>query len=156
MSDAPSTGRDRIVPLDLVPQPSGDEPEPFIVGNEHQLAVAYRMGESDMAGYGASFDDEAPFCVLLFPQPVSHAHTNEDFSVHPLASRGLVANRVHEVVNSTSVVAPSTDEAFARPERHFVIAFRDSTFECIAADCVVAGIYGSGEVAAREAFMLCQ
>jgi hypothetical protein len=53
-------------------------------------------------------------------------------------------------------VQPSSGDAAAVGERHFVITFEDSTFECIAADCVVAGIYGGSDVAAREAFMLCQ
>jgi hypothetical protein len=156
MSDALSNERDRVVPLESVPRPSGDEPAPFIAGTERQLALAYRIGQSDLATYGASFDEEAPFCVLLFPQPASHAHTNEEFGLHPLTANGLIEHCVHEVLNSASVATPSDADPSAMTERHFVITFRDSTFECIAADCVVAGVYGSGDVAAREAVMLCQ
>ena len=155
ISDALSNEQDNVIPLESVPRPSGDEPEPFIAGTERQLALAYRIGQSDLENYGASFDEEAPFCVLLFPNPASHAHTNEAFGLHPLMSNGLIEHCVHEVMNSTSL-APPEAESSAPLERHFIITFRDSTFECIAADCVVAGVYGSGDVAAREAFMLCR
>jgi hypothetical protein len=80
----------------------------------------------------------------------------EEASAHLLAPNGLAENYVQEVSNSSAIAQPSDCDAAADGERHFVIAFEDSTPECIAADCVVAGIYGSGDVAAREAFMFCQ
>jgi hypothetical protein len=35
-----------------------------------------------------------------------------------------------------------------------VITFQDSTFECVASDYTVVGVYGAGEIASREAFSL--
>jgi hypothetical protein len=37
---------------------------------------------------------------------------------------------------------------------HFVITFQGSTFECVASDVTVVGVYGAGEIAIREAFSL--
>jgi hypothetical protein len=80
----------------------------------------------------------------------------EDPSAHRLALNGLAENYVREISNSSAIAHPSDCEAAADGERHFVIAFEDSTPECIAADCVLAGVFGSGDVVARETFMFCQ
>jgi hypothetical protein len=37
---------------------------------------------------------------------------------------------------------------------HFVFTFQGSTFECVAADCTLVGVYGSADIAGREAFGL--
>jgi hypothetical protein len=156
MSEPTSIGRDRVVPLESVPRPCSGDPELFIVGNERQLVLAFHIGQADAEDYGALAGEDAPFCLVLFPSPSAYAHTKEDVAAHPLAPNGLVGNCVHEVLSSSPIAEPSDDEPAEVSERHFLIAFDDSTFECIAADCVVAGIYGSRDVAAREAFMLCQ
>ncbi|OYD77428.1 UNVERIFIED_ORG: hypothetical protein BDU10_2530 [Burkholderia sp. CF145] len=156
MSDAASTGRDRVVLVQSTPRPSASEPEPFIVGNGRQVAVAFRIEQLEAGEYGVPFGGDAPFCALLFPHPSSHAYTKEDASAHPLATNGLVADCLQEVLNSNAIVQSSGGEPAVASERQFSIDFSESTFECIAEDCVVAGVYGSDDVAAREAFLLCQ
>jgi hypothetical protein len=155
MSDVASLVRDRVVPLESVSRPSASEPELFIASSERNVALSFRIDPSNAGGYGEPSDEEPPFCVLLFPRSSSHAHTREEVAAHPLAANGLLEHCVQEVLNSTAI-EPSLAGPTAANDRHFVIAFKDSTFECIAEDCVVAGVYGSGEVAAREAFMLCR
>jgi hypothetical protein len=156
MSGDASHERDRVVPLESVPRPSASEPELFIAGSERCVAVSFRMDGSDAGEYGAPLDEEPPFCVLLFAHSSSHGHTREAVAAHPLSTNGLLENCVQEVLNSTAIIEPSCTEPTAAIGRHFVIAFKDSTFECIAEDCFVAGLYGSGDVAAREAFVLCR
>ncbi|OUL80450.1 hypothetical protein CA603_31855 [Paraburkholderia hospita] len=57
----------------------------------------------------------------------------EDASAHLLAPNGLAENSVQEVSNASANPQPSDCDAAADGERHFVIAFEDSTPECIAA-----------------------
>jgi hypothetical protein len=75
---------------------------------------------------------------------------DEAFSGHPLASRGLSPWIVQEVVCSSwirglermnSVHPYHRREAFSA-FRHFVFAFHDSTFECVAEDFSVSLMRG--------------
>jgi hypothetical protein len=74
--------------------------------------------------------------------------------IHPLASQGLAAFSVHEVINSSLVEELSTVSLPEPTRRHFVITFQQSTFECVASDYTVVGVYGAAEIASREAFAL--
>lgn len=149
---------DLVVLLDSVPRPSPDAPEPFVFANERRVMVSYRIAESDFERFGPFSDDDDPFCVVVFSGAAFHQFgppSCEDLHAHPLASRGLLASAGHEVLNASLVedtwgVASSNDGL-----RHFVLTLRDSTFECVAADCTAAGIFGNGDIAAREAFSLC-
>jgi hypothetical protein len=153
-----SNQQDLVVLLDSVPSPAADASEPFVVANERRVVVAYRVAEADFERFGPFDEGDVPFCVLVFSEAAFHQFgppNDEDLHAHPLASHGLRAYTVHENVNS-SLVADSWGRDSSHSElRHFVLTFRDSTFECVAADCTVAGIYGNGDIAGREAFSLC-
>ena len=99
-------------------------------------------GTLNVSARSVRVDD--PFCVVVFSGTAFHQFgppTDEDLDAHPLASHGLRGFSAH-----------SRDGL-----RHFVVTLRDSTFECVAEDCMVAGIYdGNGDIAAREAFSLCR
>ncbi|AXF09964.1 hypothetical protein CUJ91_18250 [Paraburkholderia graminis] len=145
---------DIVVVLDSYPLPASGATEPFVVGNEGQVALAYRVAPVDVERFGLPADNNEPFCVLLFQRAAFHRlgpPNDEGLGRHPLAAAGLQWYSIHEVLNSSfmrnhwKLVSPH------HLGRHFVLTFQDSTFECVAADCVMAGVYGSGSIAAREA-----
>jgi hypothetical protein len=157
-SSIDSFRQDLVVLLDSVPSPSADASEPFVVANERRVVVAYRIAESDLERLGPFGEGDDPFCVVVFSEAAFHQFgppNDEDLHAHPLASQGLRGYSAHEIVSS-SLVADSWGLTSPRDGlRHFVLTLRDSTFECVAADCTVTGIYGNGDIAAREAFSLC-
>jgi hypothetical protein len=150
--------QDLVVVLDSVPSPAADASEPFVVANERRVVVAYRIAEADFERFGSFDEGDDPFCVLVFSEAAFHQFgppNDKDLHAHPLAAQGLRGCSAHEIVSS-SLVADSWGNASSNGGlRHFVLTLRDSTFECVAADCTVAGIYGNGDIAGREAFSLC-
>jgi hypothetical protein len=122
------------------------------------VAIAYRIADADFERFGPFDDGDDPFCVVVFSEAAFHQFgppDADDLHAHPLASHGLRGFSAHEVLHS-SLVADSWGQTSSHEGlRHFVLTLRDSTFECVAADCTAAGIYGSAVIAAREAFSLC-
>ncbi|MGF6770091.1 hypothetical protein P3T18_002570 [Paraburkholderia sp. GAS199] len=154
---AASQQEDHVVLLDSVPFPASDAAEPFIVASDRRVILAYPISEANFDTFGPFDADDDPFCAVLFPDAVFHRlgpPGRADLDIHPLTSQGLMADSAHEVLNSSlaAEIAGVTDPAVAR--RHFIITFQDSTFECVASDFTVVGVYGAGEIASREAFSL--
>ncbi|QQC66173.1 hypothetical protein [Paraburkholderia ginsengisoli] len=148
---------DHVVLLDSVPYPAADAAEPFIVASDRRVILAYPIAEADFERFGPFDPDDDPFCTVLFPDAMFHRlgpPGDVDLEIHPLAMQGLLGYSVHEVVNS-SLAAEIAAVGSALPAlRHFVITFQSSTFECVASDYTVVGVYGAGEIASREAFSL--
>lgn len=147
---------DHVVLLDSVPHPAADAAEPFIVASDRRVILAYPIAEADFERFGPFDPDDDPYCAVLFPDTVFHRLGPPgagDLEIHPLAMHGLRADTVHEVMNS-SLTAEIAAVAAALTPRHFVITFLGSTFECVASDVTVVGVYGAGEIASREAFSL--
>ncbi|MFM0225624.1 hypothetical protein [Paraburkholderia dipogonis] len=148
---------DQVVLLDSVPHPAEDTAEPFIVASDRRVILSYPIAESDFERFGPFDPDDDPFCAVLFPDTVFHRlgpPGDGDLEIHPLAAHGLTGYSVHEVLNS-SLAAELAAAASTEPAlRHFVITFQESTFECVASDYTVVGVYGAGEIASREAFSL--
>ena len=144
-----------VVLLDSYPQPASGATDPFVVANERQVALAYRIAPIDFERFGPFADDDEPFCLLLFPWAAFHRlgpPNDEGLGTHPLATLGLKWYSVHEVMNSSFVTDQWKVVSPHHVRRHFVITLQDSTFECVATDCVLGGVYGSDDVASREAF----
>lgn len=110
---------------------------PFAFGrNSHWDGTFVRVRGPEGSG--------APVAVVMFRGCYAHMFgppNDEAFDGHPLFSRGLKPYRVYEVENSSwlrrlermNAVHPSHDTArFLANKKHFVFAFHDSTFECIA------------------------
>ena len=148
---------DHVVLLDSVPHPAADAAEPFIVASDRRVILAYPIAESDFERFGPFDSDDDPFCTVLFPDAEFHRlgpPGDVDLKIHPLASQGLTGYSVHEVMNS-SLAAEISDVTSPGPvQRHFVITFQGATFECVASDYTVVGVFGAGEIACREAFSL--
>jgi len=155
---------DQVVLLDSAPHPATDAAEPFLVASDRRVILTYPIAEEDFERFGPFDPDDDPFCAVLFPDAVFHRlgpPGDGDLEVHPLAAQGLAGYSVHEVVNSSLCaeiaaveVDATPDDAGVRARRHFVITFGESTFECVASDYTVIGVFGAGEIARREAFAL--
>ena len=148
---------DRVVLLDDVPHPAEDAAEPFIVASARRVILAYPIAETDFERYGPFDPDDDPFCTVLFPDSVFHRlgpPGDVDLEIHPLASQGLSGYCVHEVIHSSLVAELAAVVSTEPAKRHFIITFQESTFECVASDYTVVGVYGAGEIANREAFSL--
>jgi hypothetical protein len=148
---------DQVLLLDSVPHPAADAAEPFIVAADRRVILAYPIAEADFERFGPFDPDDDPFCTVLFPDAVFHRlgpPGDVDLEIHPLAMQGLLGLSAHEVVNSSLAAEIAAVASIGPALRHFVMTFQDSTFECVASDYTVVGVYGAGEIASREAFSL--
>jgi hypothetical protein len=148
---------DLVVLLDSVPHPAADAAEPFIVASDRRVILAYPIAEADFERFGPFDPDDDPFCAVLFPDTVFHRlgpPGDGDLDIHPLAGQGLFGYSAHEVENSSLAAEIAAVGSAGLAQRHFVITFQDSTFECVASDYTVVGVYGASEIASREAFSL--
>ena len=153
--------KDRVFRLTDIPQSSVGAPIPIVISEELCTTVAF---------YGQTFDpdwdgttvriidanaDDEPIVIVRFSLCYAHqfgAPNDEAFEGHPLHERGLEPYSNFEIVNSSwlrqlekmNSVHPYHDkESFLNEQRHFVLAFHDSTFECIARDYTVETTFGS-------------
>ena len=124
--------RDEVVALEGVPVPDAGAPAPRLAADEHEARVTYFVRGRDNDPVTVTF---AGLYALAFGPP-----NDEAFGAHPLADRGLGPYGAFEVRDSSWVralerlnrVHPAhRPEAFDRL-RHFVVAFHDTTFECVA------------------------
>ena len=141
--------KDQVVQLRDIPQSSVGAPLPRVVADEHACLVGFYLETHDPAWDGSyvrvvepdTTDDPVAvvtfplYCATMFGPP-----NDEAFVGHPLSSRGLAPYGAFEVIDSSWIrqlermnsVHPShRAERFAKL-RHFVLAFHDSTFECVA------------------------
>jgi hypothetical protein len=146
--------KDRVVELQGVPQSSIGAACPFVMSDEHTLLLAYivervdpdwdgsyvRMVGPDTPGAAIALVRFTRYSAFMFGPP-----NDEAFSGHPLASRGLSPYSAVEVQHSSWVrrlermnaVHPRHSPELFSDCRHFVFAFHDSTFECVARDFTV-------------------
>lgn len=125
-------------------------PLPFVVAATGRTFVVYHRKEDDPnwdGSYAHVVDPETqeqrPIAVVEFRRCLVHkfgAPNDEAIDGHRLTGRGLVAYRAHTVERSrwlaenesiNSVHARHSPEAFAK-YTHYVLAFHDETFECLA------------------------
>lgn len=140
---------DRVIELDTAPRPDVGAPLPALVSDELNLYLAYIASEPD-PGWDGTYarvvtpeSPGEPIATVTFESPYSHFFgppNDEAFHGHPLESRGLRPYSISEIVGSSWVHALERMNSVHpnhRPEhfdkyRHFVFAFHDSTFECVA------------------------
>jgi hypothetical protein len=141
---------DKVIKLDDVPKPDIGAPLPHLVCDEGHVAHAYLVSEPDPTWDGSYATLVGPesdgylVTIVQFRWPYAQMFgppNDEAFHGHPLASRGLSPYAVYEVQQSSwlrrlermnSVHWHHDKERFLSRRRHFVFAFHDSTFECIA------------------------
>jgi len=120
----------RVSPEPEIPLPDTNAPAPILLCDEAALAIAYWTSEGLVAL--VRFE---PVEALRFGAPNEEARGG-----HPLAGRGLESSGAFNVENSSWIlelagvnsVHPTRDPAYYSDLRHFVITFRDATFECVA------------------------
>lgn len=140
---------DRVIEIETVPRPDVGAPLPAVVADEHHLLLAYIVSSPDPNWDGSNVklvspdSPDKPIAIVTFERPYCHLFgppNDEAFEGHPLAARGLEPYSVSEIAQSSWVQAlerMNSVHPFHRPERfseyhHYVFAFHDSTFECIA------------------------
>jgi hypothetical protein len=150
--------RDRVVELEDVPQSSVGAPLPIVVGDESTLQLAYYLSVPDADWDGTyvrvvDVGTEDPVILVRFESAYAWFHgppNDEALEGHPLASRGLRPYAAFRVEDSSwirrlermnSVHEHHLPERFARL-RHYVFAFHDSTFECIARSFTAVQVEG--------------
>ena len=148
--------RDIPVLLDTVPMPAPASTEPFVVANEGRAILVYRIAPSHQRRYGPFVENEQPFCLVRFDGAVFQSlgpPNDDELSQHVLHEKGLQPYGAYEVRKSTLVVEwwPNVTPVIAL--RHFIFTFEDSSFECVANNCELAGIFAAGAVARRKAFL---
>jgi hypothetical protein len=152
---------DTVVELRDAPKPNIGAPLPLVVCDEGNLLLAYLVFERDPAWDGSYVTVVSPesegmaVACVGFKRPSAHMFgppNDEAFSGHPLATRGLHPYGVFEVHDSSwirklermnSVHPCHNRERFLQGRRHFVFAFHDSTFECVAGGLEVEVFRGS-------------
>ena len=141
--------RDRVEEIRDVPQSSIGAPLPVVVADEHHVFLAYLVEATDPSWDGRTvrsvgyLSAEEIVAIVTFARPRAHFFgppNDEAFSGHPLAARGLHpygAFAIHEsswirrLERMNAVHPRHRAELFAKL-RHFIFAFHDSTFECVA------------------------
>jgi hypothetical protein len=154
--------RDMVVELENVPQSSIGAPLPIVLSDEHKILLAYivddkpsdwdgsyvRVISPSMSGEPLALLEFSSYWSLMFGAP-----NDEAFDGHPLTSRGLRPYGAFQIENSSwvrqlermnSVHSFHKAESFERL-KHFIFAFHDSTFECVAEGFTVSKHEGSLE-----------
>lgn len=141
---------DRVIELHDSPRPDFGAPLPLVVGDDLHLVLAYLVSEPDPAWDGTYVtvvtpeSQEALVALIRFQWSSAHMFgppNDEAFSGHPLAARGLRPYGIYEIRDSSWIrrlermnsVHPRHDRTrLLEHLRHFVFAFHDTTFECVA------------------------
>jgi hypothetical protein len=132
--------KDRVVELDSVPQSDVGSPQPAVFSNEDRVLISYYIQNLEWKDYNL---EQEPIAVINFLSPCAHMFgppNDEAFSGHPLANRGLHPYGAFIVENSSWVrqlERMNSEHPMHNPEsyaryHHFIFAFHDSMFECIA------------------------
>jgi len=141
--------RDKIVGVPEAPSPDVGAPLPAVLADEFQLYVCYIASEPDPDWNGTHVNavspdsNDSPIAIVRFLGPYAHMFgppNDEAFSGHPLSGRGLAPYSVSEVRESSWIagleamnsVHPYHRAAAFKAYRHYIFAFHDSTFECVA------------------------
>ena len=111
--------QDRVVPLPVT-EPDVENPLPIVLAKDGTVVLSY------MAWLGRKHSH----IVVSFHVAFGHRFGPPDrrgLAAHPLAARGLKADGVFEVKDSSWVRG-----SFGGKGKHYVFTFRDVMFECVA------------------------
>lgn len=166
-------GNDKVVELKDLPQSCVGAPCPVVLAGEHHLCVSYFLQDTPTDWDGRSVSvvgpgSHRPAAIVRFSMASASMFgppNDEAFTGHPLATRGLHPYGAFEVLNSSwirrlekmnSVHPRHRPEAYAE-YRHFILAFHDTTFECIAGGYKFERVSGPmTELIARESSRLAE
>lgn len=156
--------KDKVIELEDVPQSSVGAPMPIVISSEYKTLIAYVLQDEPNWDNPTTADFERiseSIAIIEFNFRLSltfGSPNDEAFSGHPLSERGLRPYRVFEIENSSWIrnleqmnsVHERHNPARFEGYKHFVFAFHDSTFECVAESFDVSRHEGSLESALIE------
>ena len=140
---------DVVLKVGTAPRPDHGAPLPAVVSDEWHLLLAYIVEVPDPRWDGTYVNVVSPdspdraIAIVGFQNAVCHLFgppNDEAFAGHPLAARGLRPYTVSEVVKSSwiqdlermNAVHPRHRPGYLNGCHHYIFAFHDSTFECVA------------------------
>lgn len=146
--------KDRVIPINDIPQSSIGAPIPIVLSDEFVTIVAFRL-ENRSDDWDGTFvrivDKETEGDQLALVRFSCCYASNfgppndEAFTGHPLADRGLEPYGAFLIESSSWIrrlERMNSVHPYHKPERfwerkHYVLSFHDSTFECVADDYTV-------------------
>ena len=154
--------QDRLLALHDVPQSDVGAPSPIVLSDEHVTLLAYVVQGEPLPDDGRILTDAdlemlvEEMALVEFQRCRSYmfgSPNDEAFDGHPLANRGLYPYGAFEVQDSSWIrqlermnsVHPRHRGDWLQRLRHFVFAFHDSTFECVAQGFTISNYRGSWE-----------
>lgn len=169
MYTLPLFAKDHADELRDIPQSSVGAPCPMVIADEQNLAVIYYRQDTPEAWDGKSVRIVGPdsggeaYAIVRFERASAYYHgapNDEAFAGHPLAKKGLHSYGAFEVKESSwrrrlmemNRVHPMHRDASFDSVRHFVLAFHDTTFECLARD--YSFTTGEGSILSAAASLL--
>ena len=158
----PVDDRDQVIELENVPQSSVGAPLPTVLSDEYKILLAYLVQDTPSDWDGSTIRivgpraSGEPLALVEFQAYASFmfgAPNDEAFAGHPLAKRGLHPYGAFQIENSSwirQLERMNSVHPYHKPERyerlkHFIFAFHDSTFECVAEGFTVSEHDGSLE-----------
>jgi len=152
--------RDSVRALVDIPQSCTGAPLPCLVADESAVHIAYIISNPAPDWDGTTVNVVGPetevdkIAIVSFHRVCAHMFgmpNDEAFDGHPLASRGLEpygafaiddSSWVRILAKMNSVHPRHTPDSYSHL-KHFVLAFHDSTFECVASGFEVQQTQGS-------------
>jgi hypothetical protein len=143
---------DRVLERFDLPQACTGVPRAVVLADEDNVSVAY----ATQKGWNDPERTVPQYAIVTFIQYGSYMSGQPDekaFSGHPLYPRGLEPFSFSEVIGSSwlrqlieiDAANPYHTAAFYEGCRHFILAFKNSTFECVARGYSHALFEGSEE-----------
>lgn len=129
---------DEVVRYDIGFEPEAAVSGPMLLKTDNSTFLTFnavRMKEDKRETAGTGVIEILGCSITKFGYP-----NDEALGGHPLAKKGLRSYGVFEVLRSSWVRAKTEQNRVCFPrtpdskQRHFVLTFHDSTFECIADD----------------------
>ena len=137
---AAAKGQPYALPLEIGFRPESAAPAPLLLQDERRTTLIFRSVKKDVDGRDGTFKDAGWAVIECINCHVSQFGYPNDEALpgHPLSGKGLTAYGIFEVINSNWVKQLTEQNRVAFPktpdskQRHFIIVFHDSSFECIA------------------------
>ena len=137
--------KDKVFKLHEVPKFDIGAPIPVVLATDVDLVLAYYVSQGDKR-YSPRLkwllrDSIAVITFTSFYAHMFGPPNDEAFAGHPLSKRGLAAYYAFEIKQSSwlrrlermnSVHMFHDRNRFMKDKKHFIFAFHDNTFECIA------------------------
>jgi len=122
-----------VVETEIGLRPEPGAPAPLLAQSEHDCYLVFNAVQEPGGAIGTGVVEAVGCDITRFGYP-----NDEAIAGHPLWARGLNPYAVSEVIHSSWVTQLDEQNRVAFPDynrppkRHFIIAFHDSTFECVA------------------------